>query len=60
MDAQQRIRDLEEALMHLLEVQTAPSFDKPHESDTKAMQLYKMQEQEWAEAVHDARSVLRG
>ncbi len=50
-----RITRLEEALGHLLEVQTAPSF---HEGEDIA--LYALQAEEWLHAVEDARRVLRG
>lgn len=49
-----RITKLEEALLHLLEVQTAPSF---HEGEDK--ELYAKQSNEWRDAVDDARRVMR-
>jgi len=49
-----RIIKLEEALLHLLEVQTAPSF---HQGEDKA--LYETQRTEWREAVEDARRAHR-
>lgn len=49
-----RIQALEDALQHLLEVQTAPSFPKGADEA-----LYASQAAEWRNAVHDARAVLR-
>lgn len=49
-----RVVELEEALLHLLEVQNAPSFNKGSDPE-----LYAKQSKEWTEAVHDARAVLR-
>ena len=49
-----RVTAISEALLHLLEVQTAPSFTK---GDDHA--LYDIQAAEWLHAVEEARRVYR-